>query len=598
MKKLILFLIGLVILTSSVNANPVLNWNSSFGAYEVGNCLELQNVSLNLSGRYALINDINCSDTINWNGGQGFNPIGNYSPISQFFTGNLDGRNYLILNLYINRPSVNYQGLFGRTSSATNIKNLHLVNVSIIGQDDVGALAGFITSSTIINTSSSGVVNGRSRVGGLIGYIYASSFVYDSFSSADIYGTGSGLGGFLGITYTANNIYRSFASGNVTGLSTSDNVGGFSGALTHTDRIHDCYSMGNVSGRNNIGGFSGIGAIFNKTYSVGLVLGTGINVGGLSGSGGSISSGTSSFWDIETSSKPTSSVGTGKSTAEMRDIFTFTSWNFIHIWGITHKGKYPFLIWEDFLEPNVTFSESNPPDGFGTTGKFILNVTIKEHNLKEIKYTFNDQVSVFIFNRTNLLNQNLGLGVENNSWELFEYSLGEYYFTLNQSELISNGSYNYLIQVTDWSGNSDSTLTRVIKGNSPPNVLIVQYSPKDLDSIDPKTNITIYATIQDADFNLQNAFIQWKNTSDSWDSMNNISMDPLNNLNDFIVNFSGIIELPEQEGNFSFRIFAKDNEGEEIYSEEFLLISFWDCSWQVGPTEVRDIEGGPLISRG
>jgi hypothetical protein len=63
------------------------------------------------------------------------------------------------------------------------------------------------------------------------------------------------------------------------------------------------------------------------------------------------------FWDIETSGRSESAGGTGRSTAEMKDITTFSGagWDIIavalnetdpvHIWNIVNGITYPFLSW-------------------------------------------------------------------------------------------------------------------------------------------------------------------------------------------------------------------------------------------------------------
>jgi hypothetical protein len=68
---------------------------------------------------------------------------------------------------------------------------------------------------------------------------------------------------------------------------------------------------------------------------------------------------TNSFWDTETSGQSTSAGGTGKTTAEMQDIDTFSgaTWNIIavansdtrntsYIWNIVNEVTYPFLSWQ------------------------------------------------------------------------------------------------------------------------------------------------------------------------------------------------------------------------------------------------------------
>jgi len=93
-------------------------------------CEELQDMKNDLSGNYYLANDIDCSDTVNWNSGAGFEPIGNSS---NPFTGTFDGGGHKITNLYINRPSTNNVGLFGRTGSGSEIKDVGLEDVDKTG---------------------------------------------------------------------------------------------------------------------------------------------------------------------------------------------------------------------------------------------------------------------------------------------------------------------------------------------------------------------------------------------------------------------------------------------------------------------------------
>jgi hypothetical protein len=66
-----------------------------------------------------------------------------------------------------------------------------------------------------------------------------------------------------------------------------------------------------------------------------------------------------SFWDILTSGQTNSAGGTGKTTAEMKSIATFTGagWNMVavanpstcnpaYVWNIVDGQAYPFLSWQ------------------------------------------------------------------------------------------------------------------------------------------------------------------------------------------------------------------------------------------------------------
>jgi hypothetical protein len=128
--------------------------------------------------------------------------------------------------------------------------------------------------------------------------------------------------------------------------------------------VSNSYTSGAVSGEYSVGGLVGtnIGTVSN-CYSTANVTGGTFGVGGLVGSNGVIKySGrvTNCFWDVETSGQATSAAGTGKTTAEMKDIDTFTDagWNIIAVanaatrdtsytWNIVDGVTYPFLSWQD-----------------------------------------------------------------------------------------------------------------------------------------------------------------------------------------------------------------------------------------------------------
>ena len=72
---------------------------------------ELQAVDGALDGFFELDGDIDASATAEWNGGEGFTPIGDGNTDGEAFTGVLDGRDYTITDLHINRTT-DFIGLF------------------------------------------------------------------------------------------------------------------------------------------------------------------------------------------------------------------------------------------------------------------------------------------------------------------------------------------------------------------------------------------------------------------------------------------------------------------------------------------------------
>ena len=93
----------------------------------------------------------------------------------------------------------------------------------------------------------------------------------------------------------------------------------------------------------------------SNSYSTGSVTGN-THVGGLLGrNAGTVSN---SFWDTQTSGQDNSAGGSGKTTAQMQDIDTFTGagWDITAVsygetnrdytWNIVDSVAYPFLSWQ------------------------------------------------------------------------------------------------------------------------------------------------------------------------------------------------------------------------------------------------------------
>jgi Concanavalin A-like lectin/glucanases superfamily/The GLUG motif len=253
--------------------------------------------------------DIDATDTQDWNNGAGFSPIGN-STVN--FSGNYNGQGYNITELYINRPSANKVSLFGITSGA-EINNLETINVTIIGNYNVGGLVGELNDySAITNCYSSGIVNGNYNVGGLVG----SNFIYSVISCC-------------------------YSRGETNGIS---EVGGLVGSNDQYSEISNCFSAGFISGSgDNVGGLLG----YNNNSSV-----------------------DNSFWDTQTSGQSSSAGGTGKTTAEMKDYFTYynAGWDFMDEtvngtddnWGINsnENSRFPFLCWQGYIHAPVIFLDA------------------------------------------------------------------------------------------------------------------------------------------------------------------------------------------------------------------------------------------------
>ena len=203
----------------------------------------------------------------------------------------------------------NIGGLVGNNAagSISNCSTSGTVNGSY---NNVGGLVGLngLNPATIINCSSSAAVSGGSNVGGLVGSHMAgfdnttkTGFIKTCYSSGSVSGTGSSVGGLVGAndsSITTVYIIDCYSSAAVHGSTASNYVGGLVG--NNSSSITGCYSSGAVTGKFSAGGL------------VGRNSGTTSNC----------------FWDKETSGWLTSAAGTGKTTAELIQMATYTSWDF------------------------------------------------------------------------------------------------------------------------------------------------------------------------------------------------------------------------------------------------------------------------------
>ncbi len=289
------------------------------------NLLWLSSNSSSWDKHYIQTAEIDASDTYNWNTGEGFLPIGD-GLVS--FTGTYNGNGYAILNLYINRPSSDFIGLFGSTDLAT-LNKIILSDANITGHSSVSFLVGISDSTSVSECSTSGNLKGFSSfVGGIMG-LNISSYITCSLNNGNIEGDNLGAGGIAG--------------------------GNFAG------HIANCYNWGEINGNNKTGGIAGYtnnGSITN-CYSTGIVTGS-AETGGLVGNNANLTSISGCFWDTQTSNILFSDGGIGKTSDEMKVYQTYfqAGWDFeveeengdSGYWGINpfFNSGYPFLAWEGF----------------------------------------------------------------------------------------------------------------------------------------------------------------------------------------------------------------------------------------------------------
>lgn len=272
---------------------------------------------------------------------------------TQSFNGVFDGNDHTISSLNLTSTRDRYTGLFGYVGG--QVRNLGLIRPVVFAQgSDVGALAGYLDSGTIANCYVKRAdVSGDDDIGGLVGT--STGRIVNCSSTGSVSGD-QWVGGLVGLVADST-VNTSYSRADVTG---NINVGGFAGKTgDETAVVSNCYATGSVVGNMNVGGLVGQverGRAY-KSYSTGNVTGNQY-VGGLTGRIRVLGNVTHCFWDTQTSGQPTSAGGTGKTTAEMQSITTFTTagWDFWNTWTICEGMNTPVLLWQipatDFLCPD------------------------------------------------------------------------------------------------------------------------------------------------------------------------------------------------------------------------------------------------------
>lgn len=267
---------------------------------EITTWAELQAVNSDRAGDYKLMNDLDKESVgyATYNSGDGFRPLGSDggAPLGLGFRGSFDGNGKTIADLRCQRGVQNYAGVFGYiNNSGKSIINLNIKAVDIYSNGAnifTGAFAGYIEGAVVSGVTTSGVVNNPSGSSGGFSGSIKNSTVSDCASHCDVSG------------------YQF--------------VYGFSGAETST--LSRCISTGAVS--------------VTEAPSYGF----GNKIGG---------TWTDVFWDTQTSGVSAGGGGTGKTTAEMKDIDTYANFDIALIgshttetWFIDDGNDYPRLYYE------------------------------------------------------------------------------------------------------------------------------------------------------------------------------------------------------------------------------------------------------------
>ena len=308
------------------------------------------------------------SNKSKWTSGRGWLPIGDSSAGN--FAATFHGGGNTISNLFIDRPEVEYVGLFGNTHRDTEIRNVGLIGGRVIGGFYVGALVA----------RNQGALSAAYSTATVIG-VGKTTYVTKWEAGLRVRtpaGKTSYVGGLVGANSGA--IESSYAQGDVTAESIErGTAGGLVGSSNRT--VTDSYATGTVTVEASelviAGGLIGLNhrAIVNS-YATGAVVGAGFKVGGLVGHGNGAAA--NSYWDTVTSGRAASRMGEGKTTRELRTPTThagiYANWNADTdnadndgdtatgrevVWDFGTNIQYPALALDFDGDGNVTAAEFN-----------------------------------------------------------------------------------------------------------------------------------------------------------------------------------------------------------------------------------------------
>ena len=133
------------------------------------------------------------------NSGAGWDPIGGTTPSTRY-SATFRGNGHVIENLFVNRPTEDFVGLFSQVDAGARIEALGLPGAYVLGDDSVGILAGWMAGEAA-GCYTTGRVAGNdvhgNSAGGLVGNLGLSGSIAASYSFAAMSGVVN-VGGLVG----------------------------------------------------------------------------------------------------------------------------------------------------------------------------------------------------------------------------------------------------------------------------------------------------------------------------------------------------------------------------------------------------------------
>lgn len=181
----------------------------------------------------------------------------NWKPFE--FSGVLDGKGYVISNLYIKRTG-NYQGLFSEANNNANVRNLTISGVKIDTPESnyVGAIVGSFRGTGIDNCrvifKEGSEISGLDYVGGVVGSMggFVSGCVVESQIPEFVINGRDYVGGLVGSGHDSCD--GCMVNANIGGRVS---VGGIVGFVYTNEAVLNCGFIGKISGNSRVGGIAG-----------------------------------------------------------------------------------------------------------------------------------------------------------------------------------------------------------------------------------------------------------------------------------------------------------------------------------------------------
>ncbi|KHD37442.1 hypothetical protein NL50_04505 [Clostridium acetobutylicum] len=414
--------------------------------YIISTVQQLQNVTNDLRGYYKLANDIDLkgvdwtpigvNSTVPFTGvfdGNGhsiknlsMNKLGNSTAVGLFgyisgatiknlklddvniiggnytgaFVGNTVGTNTNTITNCSASGTITAYGNTGGLIGAGNIVNINnssssvtikIVNGDGINDDNVGGLAGNITGnitnsfatgdviSKIVNNTLDLTLKAGNNTGGLVGIISGS--ITNCYTTNNVNATGNNVGALAG-NIASGTIDQCYTTGSV--ITTGNSVGSLAG-ITSSVTIQNSFNLAAVTGASNVGGIQGSGnATIKYCYSVGKVVGTGTNIGGLTGDITSVTINSSYYDAIASGYIPQTTDDVSRITSSMKQQDNFLKWEFVNTWAIDEGKSYPYL--KSMPKPSGVVNglpEGEVAGGKGTENDpYIINTAQQLENIQ------------------------------------------------------------------------------------------------------------------------------------------------------------------------------------------------------------------------